>query len=114
MPLSLLMKVIVTCAPADTVIELVSNAIPAAVTVMLLPPVEGTGAGVGVVLGSTAGKERDEYDQGDESEHASFMMHGVPPVNHEPSCDARINRILTESVCSILGTPTTSKNGRHE
>src|SRR5450756_1932786 len=49
MPLSLLMKVIVTCAPADTVIELVSNAIPAAVTVMLLPPVEGTGAGLGVV-----------------------------------------------------------------
>jgi hypothetical protein len=44
------MKVIVTCAPADTVIVLVSNAIPAAVTVMLLPPVDGLGVGLGVVL----------------------------------------------------------------
>ena len=115
MPLSLFWKVIVTCAPADTVMVLVSNAIPDAVTVMLLPPVEGLG-GDRCRLGSTAGKERDECNQWDESEHASFMVHEVPPLNHEPSCDARINRILTESRCSagsILGTLTPSKNVRH-
>jgi len=118
MPLSLFWKVIVTCTPADTVMVLVSNAIPDAVTVMLLPPVEGLGVGAGggdwCRLGSTAGKERDECNQWDESEHASFMQHEVPPLNHKPSYDARINRVLKESVCSILGTPTTSKNARHE
>jgi hypothetical protein len=33
-------------------------------------------------------------------------------LNHKPSYDARVNRVLKKPVCSILGTPAASmKNG---